>query len=198
MEQSELQIVLLSGNPGTGKTSVAKFLEKKYKYHVIHLGDFVLSKKLYQAIDEERNTKIVDATRLNENLEKYLLNKSGIFICESHYADLVEHPAVRMAIILRVKPDVIISRLKQRLYSHEKTRENAEAEFLGDCTSYMLGRSELYENQRIFEIDATNSSLEELAELIHNIISNPSENSKYLAGSISWLSDNSVNLNNFI
>lgn len=103
-----------------------------------------------------------------------------------------------MAIILRVKPDIIIGRLKERNYSKNKIRENAEAEFLGDCTSYMLERTELYEKQRIFEIDATNKSLENLADIIHDIIINPDENSRYLAGSISWLSDDSVNIEEII
>lgn len=195
---TSLKVILLSGNPGTGKTSLANRLKKKGTYEIIHIGDIVISEHLYKETDEERDTKIVDAEKLNTYLMDYLKDKTGTFICESHYTDLILHSAVKMAIILRVKPEIIINRLKLRNYSAEKIRENAEAEFLGDCTSFMLEREELYRSNRIFEIDATNLSLDILTEIVDKIIKYPDNSAEYLAGRISWLSNDSVNINNFI
>lgn len=195
---SDVSLILLSGNPGTGKTSVANQLHQKYGYKVIHVGDLVLENHLYQATDEARDTKIVDEEKINHHLSNLLEGEEGIFICEVHYADILDHPNIDLAIVLRTHPDTIIDRLKPRNYSTAKLKENAEAEFLGDCTSFMLEREDLLDRKKIFEIDTTRISIAEVATLIDQIIKTPEKFDRFQVGQISWLSDETVSIDKFL
>ena len=198
MANIPLEIILLSGNPGTGKTSTAIELKKLYQYPILHLGDIVIQNDLYSGFDSERDTKIVDADKLEQFLLSMFNSLEGKIICEGHYADLVEHPKVSLAVVLRAHPETIIQRLSPRKYSQAKLRENAEAEFLGDCTSYMLEKDKLISLNRVFEIDTTKLTTIQTAKIIHTIISDPESSNEYKMGEISWLSDETVDINKFI
>ncbi len=198
MSNIPLEIILLSGNPGTGKTSAANELENLYPYTILHLGDIVIQNDLYSGFDTERDTKIVDADKLEQFLLSRFNSLDGKIICEGHYSDLVEHPQISLAIVLRAHPETIIQRLSPRKYSQAKLRENAEAEFLGDCTSYMLEKDKLISLNRVFEIDTTKLTTIQTAKIIHTIISDPESSNEYKMGEISWLSDETVDINKFI
>ncbi|MHA1613122.1 MAG: adenylate kinase family protein [Promethearchaeota archaeon] len=198
MAKIPLEIILLSGNPGTGKTSSANILEELFQYTILHLGDIVIQNDLYSEIDSERDAKIVDEDKLDQYLSSMFKKVAGKVICEGHYADLVEHPQVSLAIVLRAHPETIIQRLSSRKYSQAKLRENAEAEFLGDCTSFMLEKEELIKSNRVFEVDTTNLTIVQIVKIIQAIISDPDMSNRYKVGEISWLSDETVDIDKFI
>lgn len=196
MDPSPL-IFLLSGTPGTGKTTAAKLLHEKYEYVILSLGDAVIQNNLYSGEDSDRDTKIVDPDKLDSFFQSFYDSLTENVIVECHYADLIDHPAVSLAIVLRCHPDVLRTRLAPRNYSAQKVRENAQAEFLGDSTSFMLEHEQMREKQRIFEIDTTNATEEQLVNEIHEIIQHPEKFAHLLAGKISWLSDESIALDDF-
>ncbi|MHA1519376.1 MAG: adenylate kinase family protein [Promethearchaeota archaeon] len=198
MAKIPLEIILLSGNPGTGKTSSANILEELFQYTILHLGDIVIQNDLYSETDSERDAKIVDEDKLDQYLSSMFKKVAGKVICEGHYADLVEHPQVSLAIVLRAHPETIIQRLSSRKYSQAKLRENAEAEFLGDCTSFMLEKEELIKSNRVFEVDTTNLTIVQIVKIIQAIISDPDMSNRYKVGEISWLSDETVDIDKFI
>jgi adenylate kinase len=96
------KIFLLSGTPGTGKTTIASQLAKRFNWVVFNLGDFIISNNLYVAEDVSRDTKVIDTEkasiygalevikRIQEILNKLKQNKADIHIVvESHYADII-------------------------------------------------------------------------------------------------------------
>jgi len=128
-------LIGLTGTPGTGKTSVSRFLEKKRQWKAIHLNDLIKEEHLYTEIDEKRDTVIVDMGIIREYLtktideEKHKLEqerKRAVLILESHLA----HYIADIVIVLRAYPPELNIRLKTRCYSEEKINENIEAEAL--------------------------------------------------------------------
>ncbi len=184
--------ILLSGIPGTGKTTIAKHLNKKYQYDFLSIGELVIKKKLYSEIDEKRNTKIVDSEKLTNFIDNFLQEQSKDIILECHYIDMIEHPSTKIAFILRCHPEILESRLKERNYSEAKIKENIQAEILGDSTSYMLQKKKLVNTKKIFELDTTHLTLEESVDKIHQIILNPEDYDLFLAGKISWISNSNI------
>lgn len=190
-------IVLLSGTPGTGKTTVATFLQQQYDYQIVSIGEEVLEKHLYSEEDPTRDTKIVDETKFKDYFKTKIRSFTGTVIMEGHYADLIEHPLVSLGIILRCHPHILEDRLKTRNYSNSKINENIQAELVGDPTSFFLSHPNLSSDENIFEIRSDIYTINELAAQIHSIIQHPSQNNAFKVGILSWLSDPSVHLNRY-
>lgn len=189
-------LYLLSGTPGTGKTSVTKQLEK-FGFNVFSIGELVLQHNLFSEEDKERDTKIIDIEKINTFFNNLLSEISLPIILECHYADIIDIPC-DLAIILRCHPHILEKRLKSRDYSPEKIRENVQAELLGDSTSHMLEKEDLVEKGAIFEIDASNLTIEETAKKIAEIIQKPEDFQELKAGWLSWLSDPTVQIENYL
>ncbi|MHA1563287.1 MAG: adenylate kinase family protein [Promethearchaeota archaeon] len=192
------KIFLLSGTPGTGKTTVAKMLEDR-NFIIISIGDFVIKYNLFDDEDKKRDTKIINENKINIFFSKFL-NDSNIskpMIFESHYADIIEIPC-ELAIILRCHPKILEKRLQSRNYSPEKIRENVQAELLGNSTSHMLEKEDLVEKGLIFEINSSNLTIEETANKIIEIIQKPENFQDLKAGWLSWLSDPTVQIENYL
>ncbi|MHA1297820.1 MAG: adenylate kinase family protein [Candidatus Helarchaeota archaeon] len=110
--EKNIEIILVSGTPGTGKSTMAEYLSKYNHWALFQLGDFILENKLYIGEDKGRNTKIIDdekasimavikifdiiksfsvknnkSQQLDNKVEK--LDKQLIILVESHYSDII-------------------------------------------------------------------------------------------------------------
>ena len=146
--------IALTGTPGTGKTTVAKLLP----YKVIDINALVKG-GLNLGIDPERGCLEADMDALAGQLEE--MDTEEISILEGHFA----HHFVNWAIVLRLAPTSLRSRLEARGYSMEKTRENLEAEALDVILVEAVDFC-----SRVDEIDTTGLSPPEVAELVTRII----------------------------
>ncbi len=177
-------LIGLTGTPGTGKTSVSKFLERKKHWKVIHLNEMIKEEHLYTEIDEKRDAVIADMELVGQRLEEIIGGKENeVIILESHLA----HYIADIVIILRVYPPELKMRLKARGYSEEKIRENIEAEALDVILV------EAFEwCKKVYEINTTGKSIEETGQHIEKIMDhilsgNEEELSEYKPGSIDWI-----------
>jgi adenylate kinase len=179
-----LGAILISGTPGTGKTTLAKELAKRINHKFIDIGEFATSQHLYLKFDSARNTKIIDEPKLAKRLEKEITANDGKVVASSHYAEIVNPKLVEKVIILRAHPDELRRRLGQRGWSTEKIQENLEAEILGVCSSNALAR---YGKERVYEIDTTKILPDETLRVALNIVESKCET--HVFGSINWLAD---------
>lgn len=94
------KIILLSGTPGTGKTTISKSLSKQKSFFRFDLGDYILKNKLFDEEDPDRDTKIIDpslvgrkgALKLLELIKTEIIQKEdrdNCIIVDSHYADVI-------------------------------------------------------------------------------------------------------------
>lgn len=125
--------------------------------------------------DESRDSSVVDV----ELLERWVRTlKEDTLIVESHYSHLI-HPDV--IIVLRTHPDVLKKRLEKKGFDMRKILENAEAELVDVILMESLEMCD-----RVYEIDTTDKTPEEVRDCILSIIGN--EISGFEPGKIDWLS----------
>lgn len=177
-------IILVSGTPGTGKTTLASRLAKHMRYRFIDIGRLAEAENIYLRVDSKRNTKIIDEGRLAVRLEQQAKVHKGRLVMSSHYAEIVNPKLVRKVIVLRTHPEELKKRLSERGWSAAKIQENMEAEIVGVCSSNVLAR---YPRDKIYEIDTTALSAEETLRRAIAIVDSKGES--YAIGSISWLNE---------
>lgn len=124
--------VIITGTPGTGKTSIASKLGD-LGYLSINLYDFAKEHDCIIGRDEERDSMVVDTDKLNACLERYLEAGYGIVIIDSHYADVVPEKYVSKCFVLSAEISALKKRLEQRGYSELKIQENIESEIMQVC-----------------------------------------------------------------
>ena len=162
--------IALTGTPGTGKTTVAALLP----YRVVDINALVKAGMNF-GIDPERGCLDADMDALAKHLAK--LDSDDTTILEGHFS----HHFADWSIVLRLSPSVLGPRLEARGYSVQKKRENLEAEALDVI---LVEAVELC--GRVDEIDTTEKSPQEVAELVARIIQGRLE---LPPGQVNWLDE---------
>lgn len=164
-------IILITGTPGVGKTTVSRVLRDKLGAHLIVINELVDEKHLYTGIDEERGYKIVDMDALFEELDNITgkIDKPNYILVEGHLSHFYKNSDI--VIVLRANPDSLNDRMKVKGWKESKINENIEAEAIGIC-SY-----EAYEihGKKANEIDTSDISPQEVSDLIIEVINGDKE-----------------------
>jgi adenylate kinase len=167
MSERMKKIIILSGTPGTGKTTIANLLCKELNAIIIDLNKEVIENNFF-TMDLDRETKIADVEKLKSHVVKKIKESElKYIIIEGHYADIIPDDLVHHAIVLRTHPETLKRRLKQKGFSNGKIRENLQAEILGDCSSHAI---DSYGMNKIHELDTSNASIEDSVQKIISIV----------------------------
>jgi len=145
----------ITGTPGTGKSSAADELARR-GYPVIHLAETV--KGYVIGKDQERDTLVIDEDRW---IREFTPVEGFV---EGHLAHLL--PCDRV-VVLRCRPDRLLTRLRSRGYGEEKCRENAEAEALDVC---LIETLEGHAPGHVLELDGTGIAPGRVADLIEDFL----------------------------
>lgn len=173
-------IISLTGTPGTGKTSISRFLRKN-NINIIDLNKIINKNKSLWKIDYKRNTLIIDIKKLNNLIKNESIN-NNIILIDGHLSHLLSN--IDKVILLRCQPKELINRLKKRKWKNNKIIENVEAEILDIILCECVNK---YSKKNIFEIDTTKKKINEISNIILEIINNNFKNTKdYSIGKINW------------
>ncbi|MBT4150795.1 AAA family ATPase [Candidatus Woesearchaeota archaeon] len=120
------KLIVISGTPGTGKTTWAKILAKKLGYTRIDLHDHY--KDISTGYNRSKQAYDIDVTKFKKLVNGFKKN----IILDSHIAHLL--PKTDLCIVLTCSNlKKLEKRLKERKYSKKKIRENLDAEIFQIC-----------------------------------------------------------------
>lgn len=124
--------IVVSGTPGTGKTTLAKKLAEKINYKYIDVKRLITINKISKTYDKKRKCNIVDTTKLNKLLIKKIKSNPNIII-DSHLSHYIPKKYVDLCIITKCNLKILEKRLKKRRYNKDKIRENLDCEIFDIC-----------------------------------------------------------------
>ena len=175
-------ILIITGTPGVGKSSVSELLASRIDARSISLGALVAKEELHVEVDRKRETLVADMKRLRERVEEIIANSVGDIVVEGHYAvDVVRPEDVHLVFVLRRDPQELERVLRERLYGEEKVRENLAAEILDVCLYDAVNRCGV---NSVCEVDVTGRKVEDVVEEIVQILDGKRE---CRVGLVDWL-----------
>jgi adenylate kinase len=127
---ANLMIIIVTGIPGTGKTTIAKRLARELALR--YIDGKRISKAISEGYDSKRRCEIIDTDKLNAKLIKIIEKDSNIII-DSHLSHYLPKRYVDMCIVTKCDLKQLETRLNKRKYSKQKIRDNLDAEIFDTC-----------------------------------------------------------------
>ncbi len=179
-----MKLIVITGTPGVGKTSISKILANKLNAIHIDLNKLVLDEKLDVGYDKKRQCYIVDFKKVSRKLiEKIKETGEDNLILDGHYATSVIDPKeIDKVIVLRCNPIELEKRLRERDYPKEKISENLMAELLDVCFYESIKNCG---KDKVRQIDVTEKSANQAASNIISILVGKLEETEH----IDWISE---------
>jgi adenylate kinase len=176
------RVLVITGTPGVGKTRVSKVLTERLEGLYISLTDIVNGENLRLDVDSERDTVIADLRRLSDRVSNIISESSCDVVVDGHYAsEVVSSEVVSYAFVLRIEPDKLRQRLRERGYSEGKVLENLASEVLDVCLFDAVAR---YGVEKVDEIEVTHKDVDEVVEEIIDVLDG---RMKVKSGKVDWL-----------
>ena len=156
------RVILVTGTPGVGKTSISRLLASKLDAVYISLAELVERERLISGVDKARGTLIADTDRVSKRVQEIIKSSEGDVIVDSHYAvDVVPTKDVHMVFVLRRDPSELKSVMENRGFKEKKLWENLAAEILDVC---LWDAVSTCGSDKVCEIDVSGKRIEEVVE----------------------------------
>lgn len=140
--------ILVTGTPGTGKTSIAKGIAEYYDYEYI----LISGHKDYVS-EIVKGVKLIDVDKMIKWIKERQERSEKVIIIDSHLSHYYPKELTRMCFVTRCDPAELRMRLKKREYNNKKIRINLEAEAMD-----LILQEAIKEEHRIHEINTTHRS----------------------------------------
>jgi len=142
-----MKVIVVTGVPGTGKTTLSKLLAKKLSFYYLDVNKIISKYKLSEGYDRKRQTKIIDVNKLNKKLINEIKSiqksnktyKYGKFkeikgiIIDSHLSHYLPRKYADFCIVTKCGIKELNKRLKKKKFHQSKIKENIEAEIFDVC-----------------------------------------------------------------
>ncbi len=155
--------ILITGSPGTGKTTVAKKLAKKLNCVYINEHDFALASGI-ASWNHEFNELEIPLNKMRSALLSELKKHENIII-EGHTLCEIKLP-VDAVILLRVHPELLQERLERKGYNDVKIADNVFCEGIDYCKKHVLRR---YPESKIIEVRNERSIKDCIDEIVSKL-----------------------------
>ncbi|KAJ6977906.1 adenylate kinase isoenzyme 6 [Populus alba x Populus x berolinensis] len=118
--------ILITGTPGTGKTTTASALAEATQFRHINIGDLVKEKNLHDGWDDQFDCYIINEDLVCDELEDIM--EEGGNIVDYHGCDFFPERWFDQVVVLQTDNSVLYDRLSKRGYSETKISNNMECE----------------------------------------------------------------------
>lgn len=163
----------ITGTPGTGKSTTAAELAALLDWPLEEANELAAAHETAQ--DPEREATVVETAALDS------VRLPEPCVVDGH---LSHHFDCDLCVVLRCHPDTLRERLDERDWSSSKVEENVQSEVLDVVLQDAL--SECY---NVVEIDTTDRTSTETAELIAEMVEDEDIQDEHRPGGISWSFD---------
>lgn len=165
-------VVLISGTPGTGKSTIISALKAKHsKIQVLNISEFVKKEGLHDGYDAEFDTYIINDRKTQKKLIKAIpeMRRSGPVLIECHSCGLFDEDEMECLVdrvfVLTCSTEKLYDRLQARGYSKKKIDENMECEIMRVCADESR---EVFRGEGIVR-EMTNDSKDEQEAIVSEI-----------------------------
>ena len=126
------KIIIVTGTPGTGKTTLSKELSLVLGYKYVDINKVIEAHDLSEGYDKERECDIVDTGKLVIQLEKMIKHTTSNMVIDGHMSHFLHSKYVDLCIITKCDLKILKTRL-DKLYTEKKVRENLDVEIFDTC-----------------------------------------------------------------
>ncbi|KAK3609201.1 hypothetical protein CHS0354_003181 [Potamilus streckersoni] len=118
--------VLITGTPGTGKTTLGAELAQRTGLNYINVGDLAKQEELYDGWDAQYQCPILNEDRVIDELED-TVNPGGNIV-DYHGCDFFPERWFDIVFVLRTDNTILYKRLEQKGYTGKKLEDNIQCE----------------------------------------------------------------------
>ena len=119
--------ILVTGTPGTGKTTICKKLqEKRPALNWINVGEFAKANNCLGDWDSQYECHDIDEDKLIDDLEDAMAE--GNVVLEHHVTDIFPERWFDAVFVLRTDNTQLFDRLQSRNYNEKKLDDNVQCE----------------------------------------------------------------------
>ena len=171
-------MLVITGNPGVGKHTVAEIVAKKLDLKLIDINTVAIEKNAI--IKKDKIGYVVDLKKLSPLLRKEVTRKCLVVGHLAPYVLKKSDPA--LVIVLRRSPYALEKVYAMRGYNEQKATDNISSEIIGVCLYDAVKR---FGKNKVAEVDSTTRKAENVTKKIISILNGKS---KRLVGKVDWLS----------
>ena len=140
-----MKVIIISGTPGTGKTTLSKKLAKILGCRCIDVNEVVKKNRLNKTYDKKKQCFAVDISKLNKALIKIINDskkqgKEKYLIIDSHLSHYLPKKYIDLCVVAKCNIKKLGKRLKKKRFHKEKIKENIQAEIFDVCFNEALER----------------------------------------------------------
>lgn len=126
------KLIIITGTPCTGKSTLAQALAKKLGYQRLNLHHYY--KTISSGYNKKKQAYDIDKKKFIALVRKKLSSTKKGLVVDSHISHLLPVKMVDWCIVLTCSNlKLLQKRLRKRKYSPQKIRENLEAEIFQVC-----------------------------------------------------------------
>ncbi len=176
------RVVLVTGTPCVGKTTLARRLTYQLNAQYINLTELAETEDLISGMDRKRKTAIVDEPKMRRKLRSIILKAKGDVVIDGHFAAAVTPKRlVTNVFVLRRNPIELKNFMQKRRFKQSKQDENLSAEILDVCLVEALKNQD---ESRVCEVNVTSKTVE---DVLGDITATLEGKRKCFHGCIDWM-----------
>jgi adenylate kinase len=177
------RVILITGTPCVGKTTLARQLSKKLNALYINLTELAEKENLTAGEDKERKTKVISEDKMRRKIREILdKTDNANIIIDGHYAAAVVPTShVTRIFVLRRNPVELRAFMEKSGFQGAKLWENLASEILDVCLVEALSK---HEKDKVCELDVTGKTVD---DAVNEALAILGSRKKCRVGGVDWL-----------